>query len=163
MTEMVKVKQAAIAEIAAARAEHRSANLEGAYLEGANLEGAYLGNADLRRADLADADLRRAYLGNADLRRADLADADLRRADLADADLHEGTRVLQLGPIGPHRVYATVLAISGQAEDVRLGCERGTLATLTALAQTRYGAAWERHYGVAFRCIAAWLEEAGPK
>ena len=143
MTEMVKVKQAAIAEIAAARAEHRSANLEGAYLEGANLEGAYLGNADLRRADLADADLRRAYLGN--------------------ADLHEGTRVLQLGPIGPHRVYATVLAISGQAEDVRLGCERGTLATLTAPAQTRYGAAWERHYGVAFRCIAAWLEKAGPK
>ena len=128
------------------RADLNAANLNGANLSGAhlcraNLYAAYLGGARLSGADFYGANLYRA-----NLRGVDLSGADFRGANLSGARL-EPTRVLQLGPLGPHRVYLVVVRCpSWPEEEAQLGCERGTLASLRALAQERYGEKGDFYY-----------------
>ena len=86
----------AVAEIALAKKENRSANLRGAELSGANLRDAYLSGAYLRDADLSGAYLRGADLSGADLRGAKLSGAYLRGADLSGADLSGANGTFQI-------------------------------------------------------------------
>lgn len=105
------------------------------------------------------------WLGNepggrrAHLSRADLSEAHLSGANLSGAHLGN-VRIIGVGPAGPHRVYLTCMAIPGQPEDIRLGCERGTLASLTELAIQRYGV--EHPYRSVFAFVGAWLAEPKP-
>ena len=97
-------------------ADLRGADLRGADLQGANLQGANLRGADLRDADVRGADLRDANLRGADLRDANLRDADLRRVDLAQCKQYVAV------------IRGSRHSIVGIDDDIRIGCERMTLA-----------------------------------
>lgn len=78
----------ALTEIAAAKKEHREANLHCAELRGANLSGANLRGANLHCADLRNTNLRGADLRGSDLRCANLYGANLYAAKLRGANLY---------------------------------------------------------------------------
>lgn len=115
------------------------ANLEQALLVGTGLTAADLHGANLHRATLVGAVLRRANLTNADLRDADLRDADLTDADLVGANLtgarleqarFHGTRVVQLGPLGPQRDQLVILQHPNGSVECRIGSFLGDLDDL---------------------------------
>ena len=86
---------------------------------GANLRGADLSGADLRGADLSEANLRGANLRGADLREANLSGADLSGAD---------NFVMQIQG-SCHQIVAV-------DDDVRIGCQRRTLAKWLSVFQS---------------------------
>lgn len=97
-------------------------------LWGADLQGANLQDADLRGANLWGANL-----WGADLRGANLQDADLQGANLRRANLQNDTSgsILQIFGLYP---YPAVLIPTPKGWTLRVGCWRGTPATLRELA-----------------------------
>ncbi|WP_461004934.1 pentapeptide repeat-containing protein [Trueperella pyogenes] len=119
------------------------ANLRGANLWDANLWGANLWDANLWDANLWDANLRGANLWDADLRGANLWganlwDANLRGANLRGANLQGNTSgsILQIAGLHP---YSAVLTPTPKGWTLRVGCWRGTPATLRELAAQDHG------------------------
>ena len=88
MAERIVGRDAALAEVARARAANEGPNLRVADLRGASLRGANLHVADLRGADLIGADLCGASLYGADLGGGNLRGANLYWANLYWASLH---------------------------------------------------------------------------
>ena len=91
--------------------------------------GAELSWADLRGADLSGANLRGADLRGADLRGADLRGADLREANLSEADLSEADNFVMQIQGSCHQIVAV-------DDDVRIGCQRRTLAKWLSVFQS---------------------------
>ena len=113
---------------------------------GANLRGADLSGADLRGADLSEANLRGANLRGADLREANLSGADLSGAD---------NFVMQIQG-SCHQIVAV-------DDDVRIGCQRRTLAKWLSVFQSigtehGYTAFQMEEYGDHLRYFARRLE-----
>ena len=86
--------------------------------------GAELSWADLRGADLSGANLR-----GADLREANLREADLREANLSEADLSEADNFVMQIQGSCHQIVAV-------DDDVRIGCQRRTLAKWLSVFQS---------------------------
>ena len=87
---------------------------DGAVLHTVNFDT--LSGANLSKADLRWADLRGANLSKADLR-----EADLRWADLSEANLSQCKQCVAVIQASRHNIVAI-------DDDIRIGCERMTLA-----------------------------------
>ncbi|WP_461004687.1 pentapeptide repeat-containing protein [Trueperella pyogenes] len=116
----------------------QGANLRGANLWDANLRGANLWDANLRGANLRGANLRGANLRGANLRGANLRGANLWDANLRGANLQGNTSgsILQIAGLHP---YSAVLTPTPKGWTLRVGCWRGTPATLRELAAQDHG------------------------
>ena len=164
MAERIVGRDAALAEVARARAANEGPNLRVADLRGASLRGANLHVADLRGADLIGADLCGASLYGADLgggnlrganlywanlywaslHGADLGGADLRGANLSGAnlggvDLPDGWTVRSWTGAGSAR-RMTTLAVYPGGHTVWCGGFTGTVDEFAAAVETTHGA-----------------------
>lgn len=124
--EAADTKAAVIAAVAV-KADLRGVDLRGADLSGVNLSVANLSGANLCLANLSGADLRGANLSWANLSGASLREANLSEADLSGANLN--------GVFGLSRAQNFVMQIQGSRnrivavdDDIRIGCQRNTLA-----------------------------------